>query len=279
MTNEVKNFYIEYGMRDWNRLEIDAYSKINFILHMHFIKKHLKKGRKILDTGCGPGRFSIEFTKAGCNVTLFDISDDQLRIAENKINKAQIEKNIDGIYQGDIRDLSQFENESFDIVVCYGAPLNYILQNREKIIQEFNRVLKNNGKLFVSVNNKWGVFKTLLGNQMPDFFNNPEYWYIDKVIKTGDLLEHEKVKQPARHFFEAKELEQLLADNGFSDVILAASPCFCTGNSSQVEEIAKDKKALETIIDIELATYTNPSMVGLGEFILAKGVKTNNQQT
>jgi ubiquinone/menaquinone biosynthesis C-methylase UbiE len=31
--------------------------------------------------------------------------------------------NVEGFFQGDIRDLSQFEDEQFDIVVCYGAPL------------------------------------------------------------------------------------------------------------------------------------------------------------
>ena len=60
-----------------------------------------------------------------------------------------------GIFQGDIRDLSQFKNEEFDMVVCYGAPLSYVLANRDKAILEFNRVLRKDCMLFVSVNNKW----------------------------------------------------------------------------------------------------------------------------
>jgi ubiquinone/menaquinone biosynthesis C-methylase UbiE len=273
MENEVREFYDRYGVREWNRLEENAYSRINFLLHMHFIEKYLQKGMRVLDAGCGAGRYCIEFAKKGCRVTLFDISDVQLKIAEEKINEAKVNENIDGIIHGDIRDLSQFKDEQFDIVVCYGAPLSYVLENREKAILEFNRVLKNDGLLFTSVNNKWGILKMLLGNKYPDFFSNPEYWYIDKVMKTGDLPKHEKVSQPPRHFFEAEELNSLLSENGFKEVVLGGSPCFTCGNLQSVEELAKDEKAFDTILQIELETYMKPTMVDIGEFLLARGRK------
>lgn len=84
MENEVREFYNNYGIREWNRLEENLYNKINFLLHMHFIENYLHKGMRILDAGCGARRYSIEFAKRGCHVTLFDISDEQLRIAEEK---------------------------------------------------------------------------------------------------------------------------------------------------------------------------------------------------
>lgn len=224
MGNEVRDFYNNYGIREWNRLDESIYSRINYLLHLDFINENIRPGMKILDAGCGAGRYSIEFAKRGCKVTLFDISDEQLRIAEEKI-------------------------------------------------AEFNRVLKNRGILAVSVNNKWGILKMLLGNQYPEFFNNPEYWYIDQVMKTGDLPRHEKVNHPPRHFFEGAELSKLLEDKGFKDIILGGSPCFCCGNAASVEELGKDEKALKTIIEIELATYTKATMVDNGEFLLAKGIK------
>ncbi len=273
MENEVREFYNKYGIREWNRLEESTYSKINFMLHMDFIKNYLYNGMKILDAGCGAGRFSIEFAKRGCKVTLLDISDEQLKIAEEKICEANVKENIEDIVQGDIRDLSQFSNEQFDIVVCYGAPLSYVLENREKAILEFKRVLKNNGMLFISVNNKWGILKMLLGNKYPDFFNNPEYWYIDKVMKTGDLPKHEKVNQPARHFFDSTEINKLLVDHGFGKVNLAGSPCFSCGNNQSIEELCKDEKAFNVIMQIELETYTKLTMVDNGEFLLANAVK------
>lgn len=273
MGNEVRDFYNKYGVREWNRLEENTYSKINYLLHINFIEKYLHQGMRVLDAGCGAGRFSIEFAKRGCKVTLLDISDEQLRIAKEKITEAKVLDNIEGFYQGDIRDLSQFKDEQFDIVVCYGAPLSYVLDKRETAIVEFNRILCKNGLLFVSVNNKWGILKMLLGEKYPDFFSNPEYWYIDKVMNTGDLPKHEKVNQPPRHFFQADELNNLLLENGFNEIILGGSPCFSCGNLQSVEELGKDEKAFRTILEIELETYMKPTMVDNGEFLLAKGIK------
>jgi hypothetical protein len=44
---------------------------------------------------------------------------------------------------------------------------------------------------------------------------------------------------------------------------------------NSVEELGKDEKAFQTIVQIELATYTKLTMVDNGEFLLAKGVKNN----
>lgn len=273
MRNEVRDFYNEYGMREWNRLEESIYSRINFILHMDFIKEHICEGMKILDAGCGAGRYSVEFAKMGCKVTLFDISDEQLRIAQEKISEQNMEHNIEGVFRGDIRDLSYFEDESFDMIVCYGAPLSYVIKGREQAISEFYRVLKKEGILAISVNNKWGILKMLLGNKNLDFFNDPEYWFLNKVIETGDLPKHEKVSHPPRHFFEGEELEQLIDDGKFNNIVLGGSPCFSCGNAQSIEDICKDEIALNTILDIELRTYTKRTLIDNGEFLLAKGIK------
>jgi ubiquinone/menaquinone biosynthesis C-methylase UbiE len=50
-------------------------SKINYLLHINFLEQYLHKGMRVLDAGCGAGRYRIEFDKRGCKVTLFDISD------------------------------------------------------------------------------------------------------------------------------------------------------------------------------------------------------------
>jgi ubiquinone/menaquinone biosynthesis C-methylase UbiE len=242
---------------------------------MDFIKEHIYPGAKILDTGCGAGRYSVEFARLGCEVTLFDISEEQLRIAKLKIEEFHLKQQVKDYIQGDIRDLSIFPDNSFDLVLCYGAPLSYVIEGRETAMKELTRVAKKDSIVAVSVNNKWGILKMLLGNCYPDFFSNKEYWYIDQVIKTGDLPKHEKVAHPARHFFEALDLSELMESSGLQDIKMGGSPCFCCGNMKQVEEIAKDEAAFQTILDIELRTYRKPTMVDNGEFLLAKGIKIN----
>jgi ubiquinone/menaquinone biosynthesis C-methylase UbiE len=273
MNNQVRTFYNEYGMKEWHRLNDSNYTRINFMLHMDFIFKDLKNHLKILDAGCGAGRYSLEFARLGHQVTLFDISDGQLAIAKGKIEEEHLADHIEGYYQGTIQDLSQFKDESFDLVICYGAPLSYVLNDRNNVIEEFKRVLKKDGLMALSVNNKWGILKHLLGNDNEDFFSRPDYWYLQEVLETGDLKAHPDVRHPPRHFFESKELKDLLIEHQLKNIQLAASPCFINGSQNFINQLPPESSALKTLIDLELKAYKIPSMIEQGEFLMIKGYK------
>ena len=55
------------------------------IIHLLKEKKILKEGIKILDLGCGTGRFSIPFAQMGAQVTAVDISDKMLQYLKEEI--------------------------------------------------------------------------------------------------------------------------------------------------------------------------------------------------
>ncbi|MEG0307708.1 MAG: class I SAM-dependent methyltransferase [Clostridium sp.] len=274
--NEISNFYDSYGVKEWQRLDLSAYDRINYYLHMHFLEKYIGKGKKVLDAGCGAGRFSIEIAKSESRVTLFDISKEQLSIAESKLNEENLSSYVDGIINGDLADLSMFEDNSFDTVICYGAPLNYLLENTEKAIRELVRITKTGGQLLISVNSKWGVIRSQLGRDDFDyvsFFGRPDYWYIPQVIQTGDLPKHEMVTHPARHLFDAEELEAILQKCGVGDITLGGSPCVSSGFRKAVNDIEKDKVAWDTLLKLELDGYCKRTLVDNGEFLLARGIK------
>jgi ubiquinone/menaquinone biosynthesis C-methylase UbiE len=272
----ISDFYDNYGMSEWERLNSSAYNRINFYLHMHFLHSFIGQGKKVLDAGCGAGRFSIEIAKSGSDVTLFDISREQLRIAENKLLENNLLSKVEGIINGDLRDLSMIKDNQFDTVVCYGAPLNYLLENREKAVEELIRVTKPGGTVLISVNSKWGVIRTQLGRDDFDytsFFGRPDYWLINEVVDTGDLPQHEMVSHPPRHFFEAEELETLLLRLGLNNVILGGSPCVTSAFRKAAEALEKDEVAWKTILNLEEKAYCKRTMVDNGEFLLARGTK------
>ena len=273
---EISEFYNNYGVREWERLDLSAYDRINYYLHMHFLKEHIGEGKSVLDAGCGAGRFSVEIAKCGSKVTLLDISSEQLRLAKDKLKEENLEANVDAAILADLRDLSMIEDNKFDTVVCYGAPINYLLENKEKAVKELVRVTKKGGNILISVNSKWGVIRSQLGKEDFDytsFFGNPDYWFIDKVIDTGDLPKHEMVNHPSRHFFEAQELEDLLSDAGVENIILGGSPCVTSGFRKAAEMLEKDETAWRTILSLEEKAYCTKTMVDNGEFLLAKGIK------
>ncbi len=273
---EISKFYNNYGEREWQRLDMTPYDRINYYLHMDFLKGFIGKGKKILDAGCGAGRFSVELAKLENRVTLFDISKEQLNIAEDKLKENDLMSYVDGIINGDLADLSVFEDNTFDTVICYGAPLNYLLDNAEKAVKELVRVTKPRGQVLVSVNSKWGVIRTQLGREDFDyvsFFGKPDYWYINEVVETGDLPKHELVAHPERHFFEAEELESLLLKSGLGNITLGGSPCISSGFRKAVNDIEKDEVAWNTLLEIELKSYCKRTLADNGEFLLARGIK------
>lgn len=118
------------------------------------------KDIRILDIGCGTGRHSIELAKRGYSITGVDLSDSQLKRAEEKALEANV--NVD-FQKADARALSF--NHEFELVImlCEGAfslmetdEMNYqILQNAEK-------ALKQPGKLiFTTLNGLFPLFHSV----------------------------------------------------------------------------------------------------------------------
>lgn len=274
--DKVKQHFNTAAQAEWERLDTNEYFRLMFRLHLDFIAEELSAKPRILDAGCGPGRYALEFAKRGCAVTLCDISDGELAFAEGKFRENGLAAEC--FVQADLRDLSAFPDESFDLTVCYGAPLSYITENREKAVAELIRVTRRGGTVAVSVNNTWGIIRSLLGKTDENFFANGEYWHINEVIETGDCPSFESVQfggeaAPEKHFFQPDELSKLLENGGLSEVTLGAAPCLCSGSRAQYNMLAENPAAKAQIEALELKCYRDKNMIGFGEFLLAKGIK------
>lgn len=271
---KTRNFYNKYGIQEWERLGKTPYDRLNFLLHMDFINGYIHENTKVFDVGCGAGRFSIEFAKKGCEISLIDISDEQIRLAKDKLIEFGVINKLKEAHIGNIADMYQIDDNSFDVTVCYGAPLNYLNDNYIDGIKELYRVTKPGGSVFISVNSRFGVIHSLIANNdfdITDFLSKPDYWYIDEVITSGNLSEHPEVAHPSRHMFEAEELRTILENVGFIDIEMASSPCISTGLRNRVEQIYQNKNAWETLIKLELATFRRRTTLDFGEFLLIKG--------
>jgi SAM-dependent methyltransferase len=102
----------------------------------------------ILDAGCGDGRPLAEMLRLGFNVEGFDISDAMLEAGRNILRKAG--QDPSRIRKGDIYNIDTLD-ASYDAVACMGVVEN--LPNHDRIFAEFRRVLRPNGRLFISLEN------------------------------------------------------------------------------------------------------------------------------
>jgi ubiquinone/menaquinone biosynthesis C-methylase UbiE len=94
----------------------------------------------VLCLACGGGQQSIALALLNANVTVFDLSEAQL----NRDREAAAHFKVDiKIAQGDMQDLSQFEEAAFDIVY-HSYSLGFVPDARV-VFQQIARVLRRGG--------------------------------------------------------------------------------------------------------------------------------------
>ena len=272
----MKRYYGLVAEEEWQRLVKDAYHQLEFIVTMHYLGKYLPKSGLILDAGGGPGKYTVELAKKGYDVILLDLSPKCLELAEKKIKEAGVEDRVKKIIEGNVVDLSMFDDNTFDAVLCLG-PLSHLIEekDREKAANELVRVAKPGAYLFISVIGKYGVFRTILQRYQYNLVDPSHQELFEKGIHRKEWhkdLPPEKGFTDA-YFFHPEELKQLFESKGVETVDMAA----CEGLSAHLQEetnkLYEDKEKWERWVEIILQTCNDPSIIGVSEHILYVGRK------
>ena len=106
----------------------------------------------VLEIGCTNGFSSIEMNKlTNCNVIGIDINKNSIQNAREKILLNHLNEEKVSFEYGNAEDLSNFDDESFDLIIC-GNAISFI-SDKGKALKEMIRVLKPNG--FISIVPIW----------------------------------------------------------------------------------------------------------------------------
>ncbi len=144
------------------------------------------KGR-LLDAGCGSGKYGIPLQMRGFDVVGVDVSLDALRNAgergaNRKMGIALLAANV---YQ------LPFQNGSFDVVWCYGVLQHLLLEERELAIKEFWRILRQDSMLFLEV------------------FGEEDMRFGGREVEANTFSRENGI---VYHYFNKNELKELLRD-------------------------------------------------------------------
>ncbi len=153
ITNKLSHDYdinlIKKDKEDWEEI---FSSKGTFFNEVHndlesFIST-LEKGIKILDLGSGSGRHTVYLAENGFEVTGIDSAQRGIEITKKYLD----EKNLNAeLICNDFYDGLPFEENAFDCIVSTQAMHHNRLYEVEKLISEIKRVLKPEGKIFITV--------------------------------------------------------------------------------------------------------------------------------
>ena len=108
----------------------------------------------ILDAGSGAGFFGIHFAESGHRVTVMDLSSEALTVAQERSHERKCSHRTIAV-AGNVERLP-FQAESFNTVICIFVFSH--LNDPDAAIGELRRVLRKDGQLIISFENKlWHV--------------------------------------------------------------------------------------------------------------------------
>lgn len=269
--SDTSDFYDAYARSEWGRLEATAYGRLQAVIHTDFLREHILAGDRVLDAGCGPGRFSVEMARLGARLTLLDTSSVQLDLAREHIEQEGFAEQVEDYVQADIVDLSRFPDGSFDVAVCYGGALSYVRDRRFDAVRELVRVTRPGGKLLVSVMSRYGASANLVRRPVTEFLKGQWEPMVWNVIETGDLSGVPSTKvpgqtHPSMHLFASDELVGLFS--ACEVITLAGSNVTATEATPALDELATDPDAWTTAVEMERRLCTKQGLVDNGGHII-----------
>ncbi|PJJ76584.1 ubiquinone biosynthesis O-methyltransferase [Thermoflavifilum aggregans] len=192
------------------------YDRIVDVKRLHFIRQqveHLPIYSTILDIGCGNGVISRYLGGMGFRVLGVDISEKAIDQAR-KLNMWEHVR-----FEVMHAEKLTMEGAQFDVIIC--SEVLEHLDHPEVLLQQINKLLKENGKLIVTVPNGYGPRELLvtrptlyIRNQQPMLWN-----YLLKVKKImgyrGTTVQSAADRLDHVQFFTRRQLKNLAKSQGF----------------------------------------------------------------
>jgi SAM-dependent methyltransferase len=203
-------WYDRLGVGEWERWERSPVTRMQYQIYLHHLRRVVIQGDRVLDAGCGAGRFTRELVSIGADVVALDISATQLSLCQQRAPGAR------DYVLGSITDLARFENGSFDVVLALGGPLSYCFDRAGAALAELKRVARPGARLMLSVMNLLGaIHQALPGVLGVDAAVN------ERILRTGGLT-REVSDGHECHLYRLEELHALLEAAGLEDIDVQA---------------------------------------------------------
>jgi 2-polyprenyl-3-methyl-5-hydroxy-6-metoxy-1,4-benzoquinol methylase len=113
----------------------------DFATRMSFLREHVAAGERVLDVGCGEGRFAAELALQGASVLGVDVAEEPLRRARELHPQLEL-RVVDGDGAWDLPDAS------FDVVWA-GEVIEHV-GDTAAWLSEARRVMRSGGRLLLS---------------------------------------------------------------------------------------------------------------------------------
>lgn len=191
------------------------------------IKEKNINPKNVLEMACGTGNLTEKLCESDFNVTCFDLSDEMLVVAYEKLKKYH---NVNVLKQ----NMVNFNvKDRFELVLSICDSINYIT-DKEDLLNAFKRVhyhLKEDGLFIFDINSKYKLENVIAKNVFVNDYDNVFYtwesehdeenslvnFFLTFFLKEGDKYNRFDEMHTER-VYEKQELIGILKEAGFSKI-------------------------------------------------------------
>lgn len=257
--------YGDEGESDWQQFGESITDEVRLQTHVHYLREYLTGAERVLEIGAGRGRFTGELARLCDRLVVADISRTKLELNERNARALGYADRIEAWVESDVADLAPFGADEFDAVVCYGGPLSYVTDRRERALRELVRVTKPGGRLFLSVMSLWGGLQA----HFPDLTRSDPRLVRD-IVRSGDIgPEAVAVAKSFYHAYRSGELRAFLEGAGLTVEALSASDCISSTWESLLGSWREDDRRWQLLLEMELQATREPGCLDMGSRIIA----------
>lgn len=230
MPDVVKNFYDENSQREWER---GIRHRTEFAVTLRAVEEYFPPApAKVADIGGGPGRYALELARRGYQVTLSDLSGEELSLACHLAENEKIQ--MTRVVQCNALDLSPLGDETYDAILFLG-PIYHLHSYTERLralMQAVDR-LRPGGIIFVAFISRYAAFRDCAARYPDDGPNNPDVY--EQLWKDG--INHAKDGFTDAYFAFPEEIDPLLRAAGLTPMITLNSEGISAGHEGMLNEL------------------------------------------
>lgn len=260
----VVRFFDAFGFGEYERHDASREARIKYELHVSCLQEFVASGSRVLEIGAGPGRFTEILAEMGCTVTVVDLSPEQVRLNEERARERGYAEAIDAWLEADVLNLDALADRSYDAIIAFGGPFSYVLDRRDRALEQCLELLRPRGDLLLSVMSMWGTIHAFL-----DAVHDLSAEEIEAVLATGDVT---PATSPSSvegghffHMFTSDELRELLERNGLAVRYMSASNAL----STTWNELLEDERSFRAVLELEREAARSPGSLDMGTHIIA----------
>jgi len=160
---------VGYNVQRWSRADVETSNpmlrKVSAIVNKHLEHCPDHPGLRLLDVGCGNGKFAAQYLKRGIEVWGVDITPKLVTAAKKRGIR---------VVRHDLNKKLPLKDNFFDIITC-SEVIEHVF-NTEQLLRELKRVLRPGGIVVLTTPNLVGLENRLriLFGRHPSFFEYSE---------------------------------------------------------------------------------------------------------